>query len=150
MSRDGRLSPREVPYSALSSMQREIMLQILNHDALFPEGVPISTVFRCTISLHSGVNESEIWCIPLTSLFSWAMLTESRTGKELVNCSKLGFFMRLLTSAISPAPFQSIGKITACQYRWSPATDFRSIFQFKLYPFQTTGPKLRAFLSSSF
>jgi hypothetical protein len=54
-------SLQEVPYPALSSLQREIMLQIQNHDALFPEGVPITTVFRCTISPHSGVNESEIW-----------------------------------------------------------------------------------------
>jgi hypothetical protein len=54
------------------------------------------------------------------------MLTESRTGKELMDCSKLGFFTRLLISAISPVPFQSIGSITACLYRWSTVNSQQS------------------------
>lgn len=55
-----RPSLRQDPYSALSSLHREIMLQIQNNDALFPEGVPIRAVFRRTVSPRSGINESEI------------------------------------------------------------------------------------------
>ena len=65
MSGDGpptghRPSLRQDPYSALSSLQRDIILQIQNNDALYPDGVPIRVVFRRTISPRSGVNESEI------------------------------------------------------------------------------------------
>ncbi|KAI9466312.1 hypothetical protein BJY52DRAFT_1241222 [Lactarius psammicola] len=55
-----RPSLRQDPYSALSSLQRDIMLQIQNNDALYPDGVPIRVVFRRTTSPRSGVNESEI------------------------------------------------------------------------------------------
>lgn len=55
-----RPSLRQDPYSELSSLHREIILQIQNNDAFFPEGVPIRAVFRRTVSLRSGVNESEI------------------------------------------------------------------------------------------
>ena len=51
---------RQDPYSALSSLQRDIILQVQNNDALYPDGVPIRVVFRRTISPRSGVNESEI------------------------------------------------------------------------------------------
>lgn len=66
MSGDGPLatglrpSLRQDPYSALSSLQRDIILQIQNNDALYPDGVPIRVVFRRTVSPRSGVNESEI------------------------------------------------------------------------------------------
>ncbi len=66
MSRDDPLatghrpSLRQDPYSPLSSLQRDIMLQIKNNDALYPDGVPIRVVFRRTTSPRSGVNESEI------------------------------------------------------------------------------------------
>lgn len=53
-------SLRQDPYSALSSLQREVMLQIQNNGPFFPEGVPIRAVFRRTISPRSGVNESDI------------------------------------------------------------------------------------------
>jgi hypothetical protein len=55
-----RPSLRQDPYSALSPLQRDIILQIQNNDALYPDGVPIRVVFRRTISPRSGVNESEI------------------------------------------------------------------------------------------
>jgi len=55
-----RTSLRQDPYSALSSLQREVMLQIQNNGPFFPEGVPIRAVFRRTISPRSGVNESDI------------------------------------------------------------------------------------------
>lgn len=55
-----RPSLRQDPYSALGSLQRDIILQIQNNDVLYPDGVPIRVVFRCTISPRSGVNESEI------------------------------------------------------------------------------------------
>jgi len=52
-------SLRQDPYSALSPLQREIVLQIQNNDAFFPNGVPIRAVFR-TVSPRSRVNESQI------------------------------------------------------------------------------------------
>ena len=55
-----RPSLRQDPYSELSSLHREIILQIQNNDAFFPEGVPIRAVFRRTVSPRSGINESEI------------------------------------------------------------------------------------------
>jgi len=55
-----RPSLRQDPYSELSSLHREIILQIQNNDAFFPEGVPIRAVFRRTVSPRSGMNESEI------------------------------------------------------------------------------------------
>ena len=60
MSGDHRPFLRQDPYSALSSLHREIMLQIQNNDAFFPEGVPIRAVFRRIVSPRSGINESEI------------------------------------------------------------------------------------------
>lgn len=63
LSRDDpgdRTSLRQDPYSTLSSLQREVMLQIQNNGPFFPEGVPIRAVFRRTISPRSGVNESDI------------------------------------------------------------------------------------------
>ncbi|KAN0140732.1 hypothetical protein V8E53_001176 [Lactarius tabidus] len=57
---DHRPSLRQDPYSTLSSLQREVMLQIQNNGPFFPEGVPIRAVFRRTISPRSGVNESDI------------------------------------------------------------------------------------------
>jgi len=53
-------SLRQDPYSLLSALQRDIVLQIQNNDALYPDGVPIRVVFRRTISPHFRVNESEI------------------------------------------------------------------------------------------
>jgi hypothetical protein len=55
-----RPSLRQDPYSTLSSLQREVMLQIQNNGPFFPEGVPIRAVFRRTISPRSEVNESDI------------------------------------------------------------------------------------------
>ena len=55
-----RSSLQQDPYSALSPLQRDIILQIQNNDALYPDGVPIRVVFRRTTSPRSGINESEI------------------------------------------------------------------------------------------
>ncbi|KAH9005261.1 hypothetical protein EDB86DRAFT_3071822 [Lactarius hatsudake] len=55
-----RPSLRQDPYSALTALQRDIILQIQNNRELYPDGVPIRVVFRRTTSPRSGVNESEI------------------------------------------------------------------------------------------
>ncbi|KAI9446355.1 hypothetical protein H4582DRAFT_553202 [Lactarius indigo] len=60
LAADHRPSLRQDPYSGLSALQRDIILQIQNNDGLYPGGVPIRVVFRRTTSPRSGVNESEI------------------------------------------------------------------------------------------
>ncbi|KAH9063335.1 hypothetical protein EDB87DRAFT_170700 [Lactarius vividus] len=60
LATDHRPSLRQDPYSVLTALQRDIILQIQNNNVLYPDGVPIRVVFRRTTSPRSGVNESEI------------------------------------------------------------------------------------------
>lgn len=60
LATDHRPSLRQDPYSALTALQRDIILQIENNGVMYPDGVPIRVVFRRTTSPRSGVNESEI------------------------------------------------------------------------------------------
>ncbi|KAH9079518.1 hypothetical protein EDB83DRAFT_1280915 [Lactarius deliciosus] len=60
LATDHRPSLRQDPYSALTALQRDIVLQIQNNCVSYPDGVPIRVVFRRTISPRFRVNESEI------------------------------------------------------------------------------------------
>ncbi|KAI0256803.1 hypothetical protein BJV78DRAFT_1278433 [Lactifluus subvellereus] len=50
------------PYSSLSPLQREIMVQFYNNGPLFPDGVPIRAIYRgVNHSTVDGYEVSEIW-----------------------------------------------------------------------------------------